>query len=339
LRAGRNAATARLEGAEAGWHQARVSVAAEVATSYVGLRACEAQLVQTKSDSTSREETARLLQLSARAGFESRGNLALARASAAQSRAQLTSQRAQCELSVKALTALTAIAEPALRQQLAGRTGVLPQPQKIDVPAVPGDVLNQRPDLYIAARDVMGASADVSQARANRFPRITLGGQITAARFDSAPQFSSDGRLWSVGPLSVSLPVFDAGLRAANEDAARTRYEETAISYRATLRGAVREVEEALVQLQSAGSQQADSQLSADSFDDAYKAVQARFNGGLASLFELEDARRSANQAHSQLIEIERQRVAAWIALYRAIGGGWTAPSTRTAAGGQSVPK
>jgi len=67
--AGREAAQARLDGARAGWHDARSAVAAEVATSYVALRGCEAQLVQTRIDTDSRAETARLTELSAKAGF------------------------------------------------------------------------------------------------------------------------------------------------------------------------------------------------------------------------------------------------------------------------------
>ena len=111
-RAGREAAQARLEGAQAGWHDARVAVAAEVANTYVNLRGCEAQRLQADIDARSRAETARLTGLSTRAGFESPANAALARASAAQSSSLLTQRRAQCEQLLKALVALTALTEP-----------------------------------------------------------------------------------------------------------------------------------------------------------------------------------------------------------------------------------
>jgi outer membrane protein TolC len=133
--------------------------------------------------------------------------------------------------------------------------------------------------------------------------------------------------LWSLGPLAVSLPIFDAGTRRANVEAARARYDSAASAYRAKLRGAVREVEEALVQLQTTASQSEDARIAVEGFEASYKAAEARFRGGLASLFELEDARRSAALAQSQLIELQRLRVAAWISLYRALGGGWS-PTT-----------
>jgi multidrug efflux system outer membrane protein len=330
VRAGRDAAQARLDGANAGWHDARVSVAAEVATSYLGLRACEAQLVQSETDAASRGETARLTELSAKAGFQPPAVAALSRASAAQARAQLTAQRAQCDMDVKALVALTGIAEPALRTQLTAATAKLPQPARIGVAAVPAEVLNQRPDLHSAALELIAASADVSRSRAQRLPRITLGGSITAGRFESGGA-SIDGTLWSLGPLTVSLPLFDGGTRAANVELARARYDEAVIAYRARLRGAVQEVEGALVQLQSTAARNEDARIAAEGFDSSYRATEARFRGGLGSLFELEDARRDAVLAQSQLIELQRERVAAWITLYRALGGGWSANDSTTA--------
>jgi outer membrane protein, multidrug efflux system len=322
-RAGRTAAQARLDGASAGWHEARVSVAAEVANQYTALRACEAQLEQTRLDATSRAETSRLTELAAKAGFQPPASAALARASAAQGNSQATQQRAQCESLVKALVALTAIDEPALRSLLAPATARLPQPAQIGVAAVPADALAQRPDLYVAERDVLAAAAEVSQADAQRYPRIALSGNIGPARFSSGG-ITQTGTVWSVGPVSVTMPIFDGGARSANVDAAQARRVEAEAVYAGKLRAAVREVEDALIALQSTDARGTDAQVATEGFGASYVATQARFRGGLASLFELEDARRTAVQAQSALIELQRERVAAWISLYRALGGGWS---------------
>lgn len=328
--AGRDAAQARLAGAQASWHDARVSVAAEVAGAYLALRACEAQLAQTQLDASSRSETARLTELASKAGFQTPATAALARASAAQGSSLLTQQRAQCDLSVKSLVALSGLAEPALRSQLASGSAQLPQPAQIEVSSVPAEILAQRPDLFNAAREVLAASADLSQSQAQRYPRIVLSGSIAAARFASAAG-TLDGTLWSLGPVSVSLPLFDGGARRANVEAARARYRAAASHYAARLRWAVREVEEALVTLQSTAARSGDAQIASAGFAVSYRATEARFKSGLASLFELEDARRSLLQAHSALIELQRERVAAWISLYRALGGGWVADSQTAA--------
>src|SRR5262249_6232904 len=118
-----DAATARLAGAEAGWHEARVSVAAETATTYVDMRTCHLQLEVTGNDAASRAETARLTALSAEAGFTAPATAAQARASSAEGAVRVTQQQAQCDLDVKALVALTAMAEPDLRQRLAAPWG------------------------------------------------------------------------------------------------------------------------------------------------------------------------------------------------------------------------
>ena len=325
--AGRNAAQARLFGAQAGWHDARVAVAAEVASTVLALRACEAQAVQTRADATSRNETARLTGLSESAGFTAPADTALARAGAAQSRNLAVSQQAGCDTLVKSLVEITGLAEPELRQRLADGTARVPQPAAIAVTVLPASLLSQRPDLADAARAVEAAAADAAQSRAHEMPRVSLSGSFagTALRSGGTGQGTSQGATWSLGPLVVSLPLFDGGARSAATASARASYDEAVALYQAQLRRAVREVETALVALQSAGQRQADADSAARDFEASLRATQARQQGGLASLFDLEAARRNAVQAQSALIDLQREQAAAWIALYRALGGGWNA--------------
>jgi NodT family efflux transporter outer membrane factor (OMF) lipoprotein len=326
-RAAANAAQARLQSAQWTWHDARVAVAAEAANTYVSLRACEAQLVQAEADAASRAETSRLAARSADSGLQSRSDRELARASAAQASVEVVRRRTECTLAVKALVALSGLDEPALRTRLAASGATLPQPAQLDVPAVPAHALAQRPDLAAAERDLAAASADVAVSEAQRWPRVSLGGSIGHVRVDGGGT-RSDGGTWSVGPLTVSLPVFDGGARRADAQAARARHEEAAALYSARLRRAVQEVEEALVTLQSTADRAGDAQVASSGYGAALAAVQARQRNGLASQFELEDARRSDVQARSALIDLERERVQAWIALYRALGGGWSAAAS-----------
>ena len=315
------------------WHEARVSVAAEVAMQYTSLRACEAQLAQVRLDSASRAETARLTGLSAKAGFQPPANAALSRASAAQGNSQATQQAAQCDSLVKGLVALTGSDEPALRSTLAARSGVIAQPAAIGVPAVPAALLRQRPDLGNAERELLAASFDTTQAQAARLPRVSLNGSIGAARVSAGNNVNNSDSTWSLGPISVSLPLFDGGTRRANVVAARARHADATVQYNARLRGAVREVEDALLALQSTAARSVDAQAAAEGFAFSLRATDARFKGGLASLFELEDARRSAVLAQTTLIDLQRERVAAWIALYRALGGGWSDADSQSSGG------
>lgn len=328
-RAAAQAAQARLRAHDAAWHVARVSLAAEVAAAYTGLRACEAQRAQLELDTRSRAETFRLTALAAGAGLEAPAVADLAHASAATGKAALARQRALCELFVKTLTALTALQENDLRLALAGATARLPQPRGLRVAQVPAEALAQRPDIAVAAWEVVASGADADQAQARRWPRITLSGSIGSARQHTGG-VSTDGTVWSIGPVAVTLPLFDAGTRRADAEAARARHEAARVAYAASLRAAVREVETALVHLHSANARADDTQVAATAFERAYRATEARLRGGFASLLELEDARRGMVNARSAQIEQQREAVLAWVETYRALGGGWTPSSSRT---------
>src|SRR6185369_7989650 len=253
-----------------------------------------------------------------------------ARASAAEGAARATQQRAQCDTDRKALVALTALPEPQLRQKLALPWNEAAQATTLAVTAVPAQLLAQRPDIYQAEREVAAASADVGSAQAQRFPRLSLAGSVAVGRV-RAGGVSTDLQTWSIGPVALTLPLFDGGRRAANVDAAQARYQEAAAQYAARVRQAVREVEEALVNLESARLRSVDARVATEGYRVSFAATEARYRSGLASLVELEDARRTALSAETAWVALQREWVAAWIALYRAMGGGWARPDTQAA--------
>jgi outer membrane protein TolC len=99
------------------------------------------------------------------------------------------------------------------------------------------------------------------------------------------------------------------------------------------VRQAVREVEEALVNLESARLRTEDARVATEGYRVSFAATEARYRSGLASLVELEDARRTALAAETAWVALRRERVAAWIALYRAMGGGWARPEAQAGLG------
>ncbi len=318
----RQASAARLDARAADWHDARVSVAAELASQYVALRACERQVLIDEADLASRQESERLTGLAAKAGFQSTGQAALARAGAADQASRLRAQQAECELAVKALVALTAQDEPDLRRLLAARTGALPQPSQFRVDTLPAQLISQRPDLAAAERELAAASADIGVAMADRYPRLALTGSIGPLRFE-ANGVTLNTTSWSLGP-SLSLPLFDGGRRAAAVQTAHARHAQALASYRAKVRTAIQEVEQAMVRLASAGQREATALQATQSYREHLSAAQTRWQVGLGSLLELEESRRLTLQAETSLATLRRDRVVAWIALYRALGGGWS---------------
>jgi len=332
LRANRDASQARLASADAKWHDARVSVAAETANTYLDERACRRQLVVSTSDAQSRAETARLTELSMRAGFTAPADAALARASAAEASGRLTQQRAQCAVLEQALVSLTGIEAPVLKAKLEAAPIDVALPAVQAVHSVPAEALAQRPDVYAAELGVAAASADAGAALAQRFPRLTLQGSIGTVQVRTGG-FRETFDTWTIGPLALNVPIFDGGTLAANEAAAKVRYDEAVFQYRANVRQAVREVEEALINLRSTDERAEDADTAVNNYQTSFDATQARFRTGLASLFDLEDARRTLFVSQTSRVSLQRERAEAWVALYRAMGGGWSRPeSTATTA-------
>lgn len=344
LAAAQRGAAERLSASQAQWHDARVAVAAEVARQYTGWRACQQTLHIAQADALARESTARLVQAQASAGMQAPAQAALALASAAQGRMQTTQQASRCDASLKALVALTDTDEAQLRQRLAPPTGgpghaaaarewlgpALPTAAQLPPPpTLPAVLLAQRPDVFSAQRAVAAASADVGVAEADRYPRLSLSGQLAAVGTRGP---GSDGPTWSLGPLQLSLPLLDGGLRASQATLARAQYNEAVVAYQATVRGAVREVEQALLELHSIALRETDAAQATQGFGLALQATTERQRAGLANLLELEDARRSALAAQLTLTDLARDRVLAWVDLYRAYGGGWQAPTSATTA-------
>ncbi len=325
-RRGREAAAARADASVFNWHDARVSVAAEVATSYANLRACEILVSGYVRDAASRSETARLTDLKTQAGFAAPADAALTRASAAEAAARLTSQRADCDIEIKSLAVLSVMPEPALREKLKATTATLPKVATLNINSVPASALSQRPDVAASERELAAASADIGVAEADRYPRISLSGSIgySAANFGGG---DSKGPTWSYGP-QLTLPIFDAGKRAANADSAQARYAEALANYRALTQRAVREVEEALVRINSAIERDADAIAALKGYEAYLAAADARVRAGAGSLVELEDARRLVVASQGVAVGVERERITAWISLYRAIGGGWNESTT-----------
>ena len=321
-RAVSDAASAQIQSTQAQWHDARVSVAAEVANLYFSWLQCRQLHNLARYDAESQQETVRLTDLSASAGFISPSQAGLARAAAADSRSHLSQQAAQCDVNIKALVALTAMGEEDLRKQLQSAAKTADSLMPPAVARVPADTLAQRPDVFAAEKNVHVAAAAVGNAMAQRLPRLSLNGSIGAMRVSSGG-LDQDLSTWSFGPLALSMPIYDAGQREAAQAASQAAYQTAVLSYQATVRQAVREVEETLVQLQSLQAREQDALLVQQSFKAALAGAQARFKQGLASGLELQEARRAAWTADGAVLGLQLQRKLAWVTLYRALGGGF----------------
>jgi outer membrane protein, multidrug efflux system len=327
----RESAAARVQARERDWHDARVSLAAEIATIVASLRVNEALLLGFEQDEKSRAETARLTTLKANAGFEAPANAALANAAVADAQARVKGQRGEIDLSMKALTALTELSESDVRGLLAPQRATLPTSLSLSVSNVPAQALAQRPDLAALERELAALIGEVGVAEADRYPKITFSGSLgySVSRMLGA---TSDGATWGFGP-GISIPLFDSGRRATNVELVKARHAELSASYRAMAVRAVRETEEALTRLNNANERMPHLRETTVGYEAFARAAQARLAAGVGTVLELEEARRAVLGAQVAILNAERERLIAWVSLYRAVGGGWTKDDVMVAKG------
>lgn len=313
-----DAANARVQARIDDWHSSHISLLAEVADDYVQYRGCQALTALYADSATSQADSQRSTQRSVEAGLSSRSDLNQAVASAADARSSLIAQQAECEVLVKALVALVSVDEPTLRQWLAQGPATLPVPVHIQVQQLPADMVRQRPDLVSAQRELTAYWAEVGAAVADRYPSLSLSGSISV----SAVEGASSSTAWSFGP-TLSLPLFDAGKRKAAVDSAQASYEIQLSSYRQSVRDAVKDVEQALVRLDGAARRAGEARQAADEYQRYFEATDRDWRAGRQSLLTREEAHRSALSAQVTWISLQQNQLSYWIALYKALGGGW----------------
>ncbi len=340
----KDGALAQLQASQAQWHDARVALAAEVAHAYYGARACQPLADNAQAMRQSYAQSARLTGQLLAAGMVPAAQLALAQAAVADAQGRWLEQSAQCDLGIKALVALAALPESQVRALVHVNSLVSPAPA-LTLSALPAQTIAQRPDVFAAERDVFKAAALVAGAQAQRWPRLTVNGFIGPAQFGIAG-VDKNMTTWSLGPVSLQVPVFDAGQRQAHVEAAQSNFEGKVAAYQARVRAAVREVEEALVQLQLNADRREQVQRSFANARQVHEAALTRQRQGMATGLEVQEARRGWLAADAQRIALQWEGRRAWVALYRAAGGGWDSssagvgpPSVLVPVPGESNPK
>ncbi|BFG80554.1 efflux transporter outer membrane subunit [Paraburkholderia terrae] len=319
VRSGRESSRAQLEARIDDWHDARVSLAAEVADDYVQYRACRQLARAYEESAASYASTEKATLAAVAAGMTPTSDGFLSQASTASAYATVTQQQVACDELIKSLVELTGTDEPTLRG-IVDRRGVpdLPQPEAFSVQSAPADLVRQRPDLASSERALAAAYASIGQARADRFPSLSLSGSVGL----SATNLTNPMSTWSFGP-SLSIPLFDAGKRKAAVDSAQANYDAQLADYRSAVRTAIKEVEVALTDLDGAARRSDDARRAAAQYRLYESAMETNWRAGFDTLLTREQARRSLTSAEITYIEVQRDRVRSWISLYKALGGGW----------------
>ncbi len=297
-------------------------LSAQVAANYWQLRGLDAEMAILKSALASRRESEQLVEARFNGGLSNELDLSRARVERANAEADLHDVQRQRNLLEHSLATLAGVSPSAPLIASLG-TADLPQPPAIPV-GLPASLLSQRPDLAASVEQLRAANAQVGVAQGAFYPSLSLTGNFGYASESLHNLTDGGARQFSVGPLALSLPIFDGGRNKANLAAAKARYEEAIANHEGRLLTALREVEDALSDVQERqqqGEAQAQSQQAAAR---AYVVAQARYERGVSNYLDVTDAQRSSLSADRAAVQIRTQRLLATVAVARSLGAGWT---------------
>lgn len=319
VRASVRAAETDAQVAEATRRAVQLSLTADAATYYFGLRGLDAQLTVLDTARQDRRHSLALTRERYRAGVDNEIAVHRAETELANVEAQLFETRRQ-RLGLEAVLA-TVVGQPASGFALAPRPGALVAPA---VPlTLPATLLARRPDLQQAERRLAAASARADVAHLARLPSLRLAGLLgpQSAQLGELARVS-DSYTYYVGG-GVSIPVFNGGRNRANEQVARTEATALTADYRQTALVAFREVETAQADVRQYQAQLGARQRALRAARRASALTRERYRAGLTNYFEVVDADRQTLAAATLLTQTQGNLLTATVALVRALGGGW----------------
>lgn len=300
----------------------RLSLIADVASTYLAIRSAEARIQLAEATLQSRLDGLRIAQVRFDAGITSALDFNQAQALLTQAKTELASLRLTRAEQDNYLTQLVGgpLAEPLpeprpLHAQI--------EPVRLDA-GLPSELLLVRPDIIGAEQDLRAARANIGVARAAFFPQISLTGSFGYVSSELGDLVSRENRSWSIGP-SITLPLFDFGRNRGNLTVAQARENVTVAQYERAIETAFREVADALAGRRYL-AEQVDAQAeNVDTLQRIADLARDRYAEGVVNYLQVLDAERNLFDAEQALIEVKRAQVQNLVSLYVALGGGTAA--------------
>jgi outer membrane protein, multidrug efflux system len=313
-----DAATLDAQAQEGLLQSARLLVQAQVAQTYLALRALDDERSLVRSTVGAYRETLALTERRWRAGDVAELDVARAATEVAATESDalaLDRQRAALE---HALAVLVGEVVSSFSLPVAEWNSALPV-----IPAgLPSTLLTRRPDVSAAQQTMLAAQARVGVAKAAYFPRVALTGTAGYASTDLADLFEWSSRAWLLGAVA-SLPVFDGGRRKAGIESATAQMEGEVARYREQILVAFKDVEDELSALRLLAEQAEAQGRAVQSSSRSTALSDVRYRNGYVSQLDLLDAQRSELRNRRQALQVRSAQYQSTIALVRALGGGW----------------
>lgn len=325
------AADAEFTATEEDERDVRVSLFAEVARAYIGVRALQMQLASAESNIQSQREILDLTLSRRSTGISSDLDVARAESVLAASEATVPPLRINLAREINTLGVLIGKNPTALQQELAEPRPIPVPPTEITV-GVPADLLRQRPDIRAAERRLAAQTARVGIATADLYPTFGIEGTLGFSdQFSGANLFDAASRQFSLGP-SMRWTIFDGGRTRSAIAVEDALVEQALLLYEQAVLSALEEVETSMTTFTEEGVRVGALEQAATSSGEALRLATILYKGGLIDYEQVLDVQRSVLGQEIEVSNARGQAATSLVMLYRALGGGWD-PDAVDAAG------
>jgi multidrug efflux system outer membrane protein len=307
---------------EAAYRSVLLALQADVAQQYFSIRSLDTELDVLQKTIKLRQDALRLVQHRYDVGDTS--ELDVAQAKTELSTAQAEEERVKRARSLRDHALAVLLGAPPSRFTLAAaplRPVMVTAP-----PGLPSELLQRRPDIAQAQRQLAAASARIGAAKAAFFPSLSLTGTAGYESNELRNLFNWSSRSWLLGPLVgtvLNLPLLDGGRNKSNLARADADYEALVANYRQQVLVGFQDVEDNLSALRTLDQQIRFEGEAVDSSQLATRLAESRYQNGSASYLEVLDAQRSSLSAQRAQSQSLGQRAVTSVGLIRALGGGW----------------
>ena len=297
----------------------RLSLIADLATTYLALRGLEARLELADATLQSRRDELRIARVRFDAGITSALDFNQAEALLSQAETERASLRLAAAEQRNLLDLLVG-SEP--EQSLPAPHPLAEQLDAAPLSAgLPSELLLVRPDILAAERQLRAARANIGVARAAFFPQLSLTGSLGYVSGELNDLLSRDNRTWSIGP-SLSLPLFDWGRNRGNLTVAEAREHIAVAEYERAIQIAFREVADALAARRYLAEQFDAQARNLATLQRIAELARDRYAEGVVNFLQVLDAERNRFAAEQALIEVQSAQARNLVTLYIALGGG-----------------
>ncbi len=312
------AAQASLDAQRAAASAAELTVASSVASGYLSLCALDEQLRVTEAALATRENSLKLAQRQFETGYTSRLEWMQAASEYQTAKAQIPQLQHQIAQQENALSVLVG-----MNPREVARSSAFDQLKPQTLPALlPSQLLNRRPDIVQAQRQLLAADASLASAKANLLPSLNLTASGTLQSSELHQLLDNPFRLWSIGG-SILAPLLNREALTAQVDVAMASRNQALYGYEKVVRSAFSEVDTALDAIRRSQEQLAELQKQEGFVAEAYRIARNRYQNGYASYLDELDAQRTLFSTQLNIVAVKNTLLLAQIDLYRALGGGW----------------